>query len=281
MVRLFTALEYRHLQIPTTIEGKSFKDLIIPEDYRIIGTLNTSDKHFLHQLSDALKRRFAIIEITTPSFEQKNLELFYIVKKSSVNLDRIHTTIKVDDSKSEIVKGSDPETEKILETLYHLMIFLREIKPLGTALLISMFRFMVVNHTLTNNWQKSLDMALTSFVIPQLESLQYWTLKIIRAVYCQDVGQFFKNDLKIQKEDYENYTTDFESFVRFLKKVKPISGSILKRFRNDLLTEEDFASLNPWNEQLTRPSLPNFREAITTILEEKGIIEESDTENDS
>ncbi len=56
--QLFTALEYNNLQIPTTDPEKPFEDLLIPRDYRIIGTQNTADKHFLHTLSDALKRRF-------------------------------------------------------------------------------------------------------------------------------------------------------------------------------------------------------------------------------
>ena len=43
----------------------------IPKDFRIIGTLNTQDKHFLFELSDALKSRFAYIEIDIPEFEEK------------------------------------------------------------------------------------------------------------------------------------------------------------------------------------------------------------------
>lgn len=39
--QLFTALRTRTLKIPTDVEGKSYKTLKIPEDYRIIGTLNT------------------------------------------------------------------------------------------------------------------------------------------------------------------------------------------------------------------------------------------------
>jgi 5-methylcytosine-specific restriction endonuclease McrBC GTP-binding regulatory subunit McrB len=45
--QLFTSLRTRSLKIPTNESGKSHKDLKIPQDYRIIGTLNTADKHFL------------------------------------------------------------------------------------------------------------------------------------------------------------------------------------------------------------------------------------------
>lgn len=276
--QLFTALEYGHLQIPTT-KQESFQDLLIPKDYRIIGTLNTADKHFLHSLSDALKRRFAIIEIPTPTYEQREQELYHVVIKGIKDLESLNTKIKVNDVKKEIIAGSDPETEQILDTLYLLMLFLREIKPLGPALLISIFRFVMVNEKLTNDWKKGFDLALTQYVIPQLESLPYWTLKVIRAVFCQDVSNFFKNDLEIKTDGIENYRNNFEALIRFLRKVRPVSNTILKRFRDSALTEEDYSSLNPWF-KIQRPSLPNFRDAITKIIEEKGIIEESELENE-
>jgi len=278
--QLFTALEYNNLQIPTTDPEKPFEDLLIPKDYRMIGTLNTADKHFLHTLSDALKRRFAVIELPLPDYDEKNTELYYVVKKSLKELEKISTKIKVDDTNKIVVINSDPDAEKILNTLHLLMTYVREIKPLGTALLISMFRFMITNHTLTNDWQKSLDLALTSTILPQLESLPYWTLKVVRAVCCNDTGTFFKIDPEIARDGYENYRTDFEHLVSFLKKVKPPSKSILKRFRSSTLTDEDFESLKPWTENISQPALPNFRRAITSIIEEKGFTEESEIDDE-
>ena len=278
--QLFTALEYNNLQIPTTDPEKPFEDLLIPKDYRMIGTLNTADKHFLHTLSDALKRRFAVIELPLPDYDEKNSELYYVVKKSLKELEKISTKIKVDDANKIIVTNSDPDAEKILNTLHLLMTYVREIKPLGTALLISMFRFMITNHTLTNDWQKSLDLALTSTILPQLESLPYWTLKVVRAVCCNDASTFFKIDPEIARDGYDNYRTDFEHLVSFLRKVNPPSKSILKRFRSSSLTDEDFESLKPWTKNIPKPALPNFRRAITAIIEEKGFTEESEIEDE-
>lgn len=274
--QLFTALEYKNLQIPTTDKETPYENLLIPEDYRIIGTLNTSDKHFLHTLSDALKRRFAIIDLPVPTYEQKKSELYYVVKKALKDLENLTTAIQVDDSKKEIILNSDPDAIKILETLYLLMIYIREIKPLGTALLISMFRFIITNHTITNNWQKSLDFALTSTILPQLENLPYWTLKVTRSVFNSDPGQFFKNDPEILRDGYENYRTDFEHLYNFLKKIKPIPSGVFKRFRSSSLTEEDFVLLTPWSAEIVRPSLPNFLRGITKLIEQKGFTEESE-----
>ena len=274
--QLFTALEYKTLQIPTTDKERTYEDLVIPEDYRIIGTLNTADKHFLHTLSDALKRRFAIIELQIPTYDKKQNELYYVVKKALKDLENTSTTIKVDEPKKEIIPSSDPEAVKILETLYLLMTYIREIKPLGTALLISMFRFIITNHTLTNDWQKSLDLALTSNVLPQLESLPYWTLKVIRSVFCYQPEQFFKNDPEILRDGTENYRIDFEHLTNFLNKVKTLPSGIANRFKVSGLTEDDFTSLRPWSTEITKPKLINFNKGITKLIEEKGFIEDSE-----
>ncbi|MCH7562165.1 MAG: AAA family ATPase, partial [Thaumarchaeota archaeon] len=85
--QLFTALRTRWLKIPTNKKGTSYKNLKIPKDYRIIGTLNTADKHFLFQLSDALKSRFAYIEIDIPKKEQWEKEIYYAMKNALEELD--------------------------------------------------------------------------------------------------------------------------------------------------------------------------------------------------
>lgn len=45
-------------------------------------TLNTADKHYLFKLSDALKRRFAYIEIFPPPNEQKETEIYYALNNA-------------------------------------------------------------------------------------------------------------------------------------------------------------------------------------------------------
>lgn len=63
---LFTALETRRLSVPAAryVPGTSVSQVVpIPEDFRIICTLNTADRHYLFPMSDALKRRFAFIDV--------------------------------------------------------------------------------------------------------------------------------------------------------------------------------------------------------------------------
>ena len=275
--QLFTALEYGTLKIPTTDPSRPFEELHIPRDYRIIGTLNTADKHFLHTLSDALKRRFAIIDLPVPTYDKKDLELYHVVRKSLLGLEKKSTSITVNLSTKKIQQGIDPQAEATLNTLYRLILYIRGIKPLGTALLITMFRFMITYHHITKDWQKGLDLALTSTILPQLESLPYWTLNVVREVFCNDISTFFKATL-MADDDYEKYITDFKHLIDFLKQVDHAPSNALKRFKTKSLTDADYASLNPWDVEVPKPVLPLFRNAITAIIEEKGFKSEIEYE---
>ena len=59
------------LRVPT---DDGIKDLPIPKDFRIIGTLNSFDRNYLNQISEALKRRFSFIEILPPSRAKRDEE---------------------------------------------------------------------------------------------------------------------------------------------------------------------------------------------------------------
>ena len=152
------------------------------------------------------------------------------MKKSLLNLEKTYTTIAVDPKAKRILQGSEPHAENMLNILYRLMLYIREIKPLGTALLISMFRFMIIHHYITKDWHNSLDLALTSTILPQLESLPYWTLNVIREVFCNDVSKFFKKNL-LEDDDYEKYRSDFRHLINFLKHVNRVPDGVIKRFK--------------------------------------------------
>lgn len=87
---LFTALRTRWIKIPTNNKNESYVDVKIPKDFRIICTLNTSDKHFLFKLSDVLKSRFAFIKIDTPKKHNKgdeDKEIYYAMKNAAESIE--------------------------------------------------------------------------------------------------------------------------------------------------------------------------------------------------
>ena len=294
--QLFTSIDSKKMKIPTIDPGESFEELIIPEDYRIIGTLNTADKHYLHSLSDALKRRFSIIELSIPNYSQKDEELYFVVKKAMEGIDgKVNLVVSQEEGK--FVRGrGDLDAESIVDTLYTLMTFIREIKPLGTALLISMLRFIIVNHSLdlveNKKWDASLDSALVSSIIPQIEDLNYWTLKVIRAACCNNLEEFFENDVEIKDDGHEKYKKDFQRSVNFIKKIKNEKrNKIVKRFLENKLgtnkekdvdgkeiPDKDIEYLKIWAAENvgSKPSLPKFRSALDQIITEKGIDEETE-----
>ena len=236
--QLFTALEYGKLKIPTVDSNEPYETLHIPEDYRIIGTLNTADRHFLHTLSDALKRRFAIVEIRPPT--DRRLELVYVLRKfwkdkrGGLDMQAQDTITKeaaeilkhvsVTEIKNAIQIGDPQKTAKIVKEiedtiennsdrgrymmwrsilgLCKILSYIRSNKPLGTELLISMLRFMLTRQFMINSWEKSMDMALETIVLPQLESLPYQTLEVMHAVLG---GKDEKSTLRnlIKKTDIE------------------------------------------------------------------------------
>ncbi|MDC0680281.1 DEAD/DEAH box helicase family protein [Sorangium atrum] len=63
---VFTALETRRLRVPSASfeeNAPSTVEIPVPKDFRVLATLNGVDRHYLFRISDALKRRFAFIEV--------------------------------------------------------------------------------------------------------------------------------------------------------------------------------------------------------------------------
>jgi MoxR-like ATPase len=97
------------LTVPTAI-GPAL--LQIPSDFRIIGTLNTFDRHFLNQMSEALKRRFAFIEVLPPTRGERDAEQAIVIRAALERLQPLRNgTISEDgrtwDGLVRVDEGSD------------------------------------------------------------------------------------------------------------------------------------------------------------------------------
>ena len=278
--QLFTVLEHGvQLKIPSDSTGIDFKAITIPEDYRIIGTLNVHDKHFLFNLSDALKRRFDFVEISIPSRERKSQEIAIMRKKAIVGHELINEINELDES-----------NEKTDKKLYEIMSFIRESKQIGTALLISMFKDILIYHRMGQSWDSGLDSALTKTIIPQIEDLQISTLDNIKRFVNSDMGSFFV------KFSYHDHAEKIDDYVKELEKYKEYynerfgkfskkwvdefkSGNLSNLAKSQKRTQEqinDYDSivkeLNPWTEELKRPALKHFINSLNNLIKEKNII---------
>jgi MoxR-like ATPase len=266
---MFTAIEHGKLKVPTSKEGEYFEEIRIPKDYRIIGTLNTFDKHYLFRLSDALKRRFAFVELFPPRRERAEEEKYYVLKRAFEELSYkspISEKIVLDHEKKTIVRDkSDQDFLSLVDSTYEIMSFIRLTKNLGTAILISMFKFILVDSLTNDHLENSLDIALKSNVVPQLENVSKWSLEAMRAFACEDITDFFKN-VSPDSVDFNKYETEFLKLVHLYLNKDNIQHR-LERFRKKDVTEEEWRSYDPWAGK-TRPKLPLFSRSLTELIQE-------------
>ena len=215
--QLFTALRTRQLKIPTDMKGVSYKNLKIPEDYRIIGTLNTADKHFLFQLSDALKSRFAYIEVDIPKPEQQEKEIYYAMKNA---LDELgieeFDKIRLDHKNKKINKGkSEEDFYNRMMQAYVFLDTVRVFKKLGTAILKLIFQNLIVGTIMTKNSKTSLDNALTSNLIPQLENISITFVSAINSMHSDNLLTYLKDAYK--SPNRQSYVQAFEKILDYLQ----------------------------------------------------------------
>jgi plastocyanin/MoxR-like ATPase len=242
--QLFTALRTRSLKIPTDQKGLSYKHLKIPEDYRIIGTLNTADKHFLFQLSDALKSRFAYIEIDIPSRNEFEKEIYYAMKNAIEELggDDYESLIAFDHDNKKIDKENSNEDfyNRVLQA-YLFLDLVRIFKKLGTAILKLIYQNLLVGTKITGDSKLALDNSLNSTLIPQLENLSRSALGSIQALYSKDITEFFKNAYK--NPNRQSYSDDFAKVLNYLKITN--AERLSNEFSNGTLQVDNVSTWTP------------------------------------
>lgn len=177
---LLSALENGTLSVPDHPD-ETHKNIPIPSYFRIIATLNTSDRHYLYKLSDALKRRFAYVEIKSPEDDLREEEI-----ASAYNSARLASGLAEATDKhvpfSDIGNGLKPS----LVDAYKFLVSIRSVKDLGTAVLKSIYQTIltgVEKGGLDGN--SALDAALTSNLIPQMDSLSEESLEMLSILYFE------------------------------------------------------------------------------------------------
>ncbi len=165
---MFTAIESRQLNIPT-LENET-QTVRIPDDYRIIGTLNTYDRHFLFNISYALMRRFAFIGMPIPPHDQERAILTgerggaFEDVKNSLGMGRVDRVL------------SSTPYRSLVDKLYDVMnaeTGIRKLRGIGTAQMIDTLRFVLMGLLMDDDAQHLdlLDRAIESNVLPQLDGM--------------------------------------------------------------------------------------------------------------
>jgi MoxR-like ATPase len=264
--QLFTALRTKEMKISSDHLDRTFDSLKIPKDFRIIGTLNTADKHYLFPLSDALKSRFSIIEIDVPEKKLKDKEIFYALKHAMEHLElKKHYEVILDENKKIVLSRQPYELFPIIYQAYNFLSFVRQFNKLGTAILKIIYQNLLSGHQLKANLNDMLDNSINSTIIPQLEKLSELELGAINAMINGKLLDFLKDVNKTNKR--HNSSKVFSKILKFLNlnsnDYEYFTESVLKD--DDKLWGEIESSLSKLN--LDENKLPSNLEQTSKSLE--------------
>lgn len=167
----------------------------LPPDFRLIGTLNSYDRHFLNQMSEAMKRRFAFIDILPPTRADAPHEQALATFRALANLserriaditaDTIAGTARMPDT-LHITRAPandpphplryqlhthDPEAHNALQSLWRMFNAIRLYRQLGTAQAVSVTTALLTGRAIGMPWNDALDSALADTLADQLQVL--------------------------------------------------------------------------------------------------------------
>ena len=181
-------------KLRVAIEGGS-AELPIPRDFRIIGTLNSFDRNYLNQMSEALKRRFTFVEILPPTRAMRTAEQGIVLHKALSTIQHLSDTIHSEDGNTlswQDVVDIGPDLSDIysllweneqhpfriaFETAWRIFEVIRIYRQLGTAQAIALLRHMLIagilqDYKTSDEWiGKALDEALCDTLADQLQVL--------------------------------------------------------------------------------------------------------------
>ena len=267
--QLFTSLESKILQIPDS-EMPALIDLPIPKDYRIIGTLNTSDKHHLFQLSDALKRRFAYVEVKSPSRAEAKQEIYHALSNAFSELSPITSSlIKLNNDKREI--DENQPNEKLATAIlnaYEILSFVRIIKDMGTAILKTIYQTMLIGTQIKRYDDSILDIALNGNIIPQLEKIDTTDIEILMKFCFSDLHNFFRKMYDAPDEEVrQKYADGFERYLKFLEISD--AGALKNNYKKKSIENEKWETIiEKWNVQKLKNTPNRDLPLFKTSLEE-------------
>jgi hypothetical protein len=192
------------LRVP--VDGGS-AELPLPRDFRIIGTLNSFDRNYLNQISEALKRRFAFIEVPPPTRQRRREEQAIVLAKALRDTAHLSQNQIQADANGEVrwvnvvaltlqdgiytVTWAVPEPalHEVFGFLWNVFEGIRIYRQLGTAQAITLLRQMLIagvvqSYTTVDQWVEALDLALCDTLADQLQLLLPDELEVLIANFA-------------------------------------------------------------------------------------------------
>ncbi|RRR70035.1 MAG: hypothetical protein EI684_14005 [Candidatus Viridilinea halotolerans] len=180
----------------------------LPRDFRLIGTLNSFDRHFLNQISEAMKRRFSFIDILPPSRAQRSAEQALAIFRALSSLHaqgfpgcvadaqrgyaRWHDELAVERRSDAAPEGilvryqldcpPDSVAAHAIQTCWHLFAAARVYRQLGTAQAEATYRTLLAGRAAGFTWEQALDSALADTLADQLQVIARDELRVLLAL---------------------------------------------------------------------------------------------------
>jgi MoxR-like ATPase len=178
-----------------------YRDLPLPRDFRILGTLNSFDRNYLNQISEALKRRFAFIDVPPPGRNQWHEEQAIVLRKTFTELEQFGLEVARDgnliawryhtrNSPDQLVYRNDGTWSDefrfmatMFEQAWNVFEVIRVYRRLGTAQAIALTKQMFIKALFRNIDEPlraiAVDEALCDVIADQLQILTPHELKVL------------------------------------------------------------------------------------------------------
>jgi hypothetical protein len=253
------------------IDGRPVR-LPLPKDFRIIGTLNSFDRNYLTQISEALKRRFAFIEVLPPTRVYQQAEQGIVLYKALKSLEHLSDAITLDDGMvnwqdvvligadaggTYVCDWNDQQDESPLHYVFYniawpLLEVLRIYRQLGTAQTIALIRQwltpgLLQAYTTTEQWLEALDITLCDIIADQLQVLLPEELEVLT--------WYLKLDADIFIDRYNNFLASLAGKQRRLIRHLEALSNIVSTEGVQLLNDEDVEVLLAQDEPYIVPEI--------------------------
>jgi 5-methylcytosine-specific restriction protein B len=181
---LYTALGGGHPTIPLWFEDAPERmEVLIPERFRLLGTLNSVDTAYVFTLSQGLTRRFQFVYVGVPSSDQLDAEM----RVAAIQAGKWHATTYADASDDQAREReaaaflADARVANATAMLRELVATVRYGSadvpgwPLGTAQVVDVFRQLTIRLPAAEAGEhglvEGLDRAIADRLVPQLSSV--------------------------------------------------------------------------------------------------------------
>lgn len=215
----------RGLPVPT--DAGIDRTIQLPHDFRLIGTLNSFDRHFLNQISEAMKRRFTFIDVLPPGRALADTEQALALYRALQNLQTNGLpVINVDDAQGHatwtgvldirreetpndpltrvryVLDAHDAEARAVLDSFWRLFEAIRIYRQLGTAQAEALYATLVAGRSIGMTWDDALDSALADVLADQLQVLARDEQRVLLALieHAQNLPGFTSRVQQILKD---------------------------------------------------------------------------------